>query len=110
MDAFGTAKDFPFVAITYRLTEHFHYWTKHTSSSSELQSNFFVEVPEGWPRRRASEWDEGACLLGARQRVEGPALVTKRLRTLKVSGRKVYQIGLPIHWGFVGKVHRSADQ
>jgi formate dehydrogenase major subunit len=41
----------------------------------------------------------------ARGELEGPALVTKRLRTLKVSGRKVYQIGLPIHWGFVGKVH-----
>jgi formate dehydrogenase major subunit len=40
----------------------------------------------------------------ARGRVEGLALVTKRLRGLKVDGKTVYQVGLPIHWGFVGRV------
>jgi len=105
MDHFGTAKDFPFVAITYRLTEHFHYWTKHTSSSSELQSNFFVEIPEELAKEKGIANKTLVRVSSARGKIEGPALVTKRLRTLKVSGRKVYQIGLPIHWGFVGKVH-----
>ena len=26
------------------------------------------------------------------------------MRPLKVNGRTVYQVGLPIHWGFVGRV------
>src|SRR5207249_677029 len=27
-DKLGTAKEFPYVATSYRLTEHFHFWTK----------------------------------------------------------------------------------
>jgi len=30
------------------------------------------------------------------------AVVTKRLGGLEVNGKKVYHIGIPIHWGFVG--------
>ena len=40
----------------------------------------------------------------ARGSVEGRAMVTKRMRGLKVSGKTVYQVGLPIHWGFIGRV------
>ena len=40
----------------------------------------------------------------ARGEVEGPALVTRRMKGLMVAGRKVYQVGLPIHWGFLGRV------
>ena len=35
MEAFGTAKDFPYVGTTYRLTEHFHYWTKHVAGQRD---------------------------------------------------------------------------
>ena len=103
-DKFGEAKDYPYVAITYRLTEHFHYWTKHTSSNAELQSNFFVELPAELAAAKGISSGDSIRVTSARGKVEGPALVTKRLRTLKVKGEKVYQIGLPIHWGFVGKV------
>ena len=34
--AFGTAQDFPYVATTYRLTEHFHFWTKHARINAML--------------------------------------------------------------------------
>ncbi len=36
-EAFGKAAQFPHVATTYRLTEHFHYWTKHVRLNSILQ-------------------------------------------------------------------------
>ncbi|MEA2775065.1 MAG: formate dehydrogenase major subunit, partial [Acetobacteraceae bacterium] len=32
--AFGAAADFPYVATTYRLTEQFHFWTKHALINS----------------------------------------------------------------------------
>jgi formate dehydrogenase major subunit len=102
--AFGKAKDFPYVAITYRLTEHFHYWTKHTSSSSELQSNFFVELPAELAAAKGIVSGDKVRVSSARGTLEGPALVTKRLRTLMVNGQKTYHVGLPIHWGFVGKI------
>src|SRR5439155_501540 len=37
-----------------------------------------------------------------RGKVEVLALVTKRLGPMTVAGQKVYQIGIPIHWGYVG--------
>jgi formate dehydrogenase major subunit len=103
-DSLGSAKDYPFVAITYRLTEHFHYWTKHTSSSSELQSNFFVEISEDLAKLKGIQSGDRVKVSSARGHLFGPALVTKRLRTLKVKGENIYHVGLPIHWGFTGKV------
>jgi len=37
-----------------------------------------------------------------RGKVEVLAVVTKRLGALTVAGQKVFQIGIPIHWGYVG--------
>ncbi|MBL8294277.1 MAG: hypothetical protein JNN08_20700, partial [Bryobacterales bacterium] len=104
LDKLGTAKEFPYVGVTYRLTEHFHYWTKHTAGSSQLQSNFFVEVPAMLAAEKGIQSGDKVRVSSARGHVEGPALVTERLRSLKVNGQTVHQVGLPIHWGFVGRV------
>jgi formate dehydrogenase major subunit len=37
-----------------------------------------------------------------RGKLEVAAIVTKRLGAMTVAGKKVYHIGIPIHWGFVG--------
>jgi formate dehydrogenase major subunit len=103
-DRLGTSKEFPYVAVTYRLTEHFHYWTKHVKSSAQLQTHFFVEVPEVLAAEKGIRSGDLVRVSSARGKVEGLALVTKRLRGLKVDGRTVYQVGLPIHWGFTGRV------
>jgi formate dehydrogenase major subunit len=103
-DQLGDRAKYPYVAISYRLTEHFHYWTKHVASGSELQSNFFVEIPEGLAREKGIKPGDQIRVSSARGFVDGPALVTKRIRPLKVAGKTVYQVGIPIHWGFVGRV------
>ena len=41
------AQEFPYVATTYRLTEHFHFWTKHVHVNAVLQPEFFVEISRG---------------------------------------------------------------
>ncbi|MBL8213723.1 MAG: formate dehydrogenase-N subunit alpha [Bryobacterales bacterium] len=104
LDKLGEAKDYPYVAITYRLTEHFHYWTKHVASGSQLQTNFFVELPEALANEKGIKGGDLVRVRSARGMVEGPALVTKRIRPLRVAGKTVYQVGIPIHWGFVGRV------
>ena len=43
---FGTAKDYPYIATSYRLTEHEHYMTQHVPALVGLQPSPFVEVPE----------------------------------------------------------------
>ena len=36
--------------------------------------------------------------------MEARALVTARMRPLRVDGRTVHQVGIPYHWGFRGLV------
>jgi formate dehydrogenase major subunit len=103
-DALGTSEKYPYVAITYRLTEHFHYWTKHVASGAELQSNFFVELPDALAKEKGIKGGDLVRVSSARGSVEGPALVTQRMPPLTVSGRTIYHVGIPIHWGFVGRV------
>ncbi len=43
---FGDATKFPYAATSYRLTEHFHFWTKHVWPNAVMQPEFFVEISE----------------------------------------------------------------
>ncbi len=101
-DVYGGRDEFPIVCTTYRLTEHFHYWTKHQQEGrlNELQPGFFVEIPEALARERGIENGARVRLVSARGQIEGAAMVTRRLLPLKVDGRLTWQVGFPIHWGF----------
>ena len=102
-DALGSSEDYPYVALTYRLTEHFHFWTKHIKTNSMLQSSFFVELPEALAAEKGIKNGDLVRVSSARGMAEGPAMVTKRIRPLQVAGATIYQVGLPIHWGFLGR-------
>jgi len=104
LDPLGSPNEFPYIGTTYRLTEHFHYWTKHIAGPSELQPHFFVEVPSALAREKNIRSGDMVRVRSARGSVEGKAMVTRRMRGLQVAGKTVYQIGLPIHWGFIGRV------
>jgi formate dehydrogenase major subunit len=104
LDKLGSAADYPYIGTTYRLTEHFHYWTKHIAPNSQLQPHFFVEIPEALAREKQIATGDQVRVRSARGAVEGRALVTRRMKGLQVAGKTIYQIGLPIHWGFLGRV------
>ena len=95
-------RKYPYVVTTYRLTEHHHYWTKNNAMNSELQSTFFIEIPEELAAEKGIRSGDWLRLVTPRGHVEGPAMVTKRIRPLRVNGTKVYVVGVPIHWGFLG--------
>jgi formate dehydrogenase major subunit len=101
-DVYGKKEDFPIVCTTYRLTEHFHYWTKHQENGrlNELQPGFFIEIPEALANRRGIENGSRVKVVSARGELQGTAMVTKRLPSLRIDGKEIWQIGLPIHWGF----------
>lgn len=103
MDVYGGKEQFPIVCTTYRLTEHFHFWTKHQASLNQLQREFFIEIPEGLAGEKGINNGDKVKITSARGSIEGRAVVTKRMRPLKVAGKTVWQIGFPIHWGFAGK-------
>ena len=106
LDPLGSVEEFPYVCTTYRLTEHFHYWTKNIEATSELQPHFFVEIPEGLAAEKEIRNGDLVRVRSARGAVEGRAMVTRRMRELQVAGSSgpLYQIGIPIHWGFIGRI------
>ena len=102
MEAFGTAKDFPYVGTTYRLTEHFHYWTKQSKINAIMQPEQFVEIGEDLAREKGITAGDKVKVRSNRGFIKGVAVVTKRIKALDVDGKKVHTIGIPIHYGFKG--------
>src|SRR3989454_722451 len=102
LDQFGDAEEFPYVATTYRLTEHFHFWTKHTRLAAIMQPEQFVEIGEELAQMKGIKNGDRVRVRSIRGFIKAVAVVTKRIRTLEVYGKKVYTVGIPIHWGFQG--------
>lgn len=92
---------YPYVATTYRLTEH------HTAGGmsrwqpylAELQPEFFCEVSPELAAERGLEHTGWATIVSARGVIEARVLVTDRMAPLTVHGRRLHQVGLPYHWG-----------
>jgi len=103
-DKYGTKEEFPIVCTTYRLTEHFHYWTQHQVGSrlNEIQPGFFIELPEALAKQQGIANGSQVKVISARGSIQGLAMVTKRMPVLKIDGKNVWQIGFPIHWGYAG--------
>jgi formate dehydrogenase major subunit len=102
METFGKAKDFPYVATTYRLVEHFHYWTKHAKINAVLQPEQFVEISETLAKEKGIANGDKVKVRSNRGFIKAVAVVTKRIPTLDVDGKKVHTVGIPIHFGFKG--------
>ncbi len=102
MANFGTAKDFPYVATSYRLTEHFHYWTKNVLTSAIIQPQQFVEISEQLAKAKGIANGDQVKVSSKRGYIKCVALVSKRIPQLDCDGKKVDTVGLPNHWGFVG--------
>lgn len=100
--AFGTADKFPNTATTYRLTEHFHYWTKHARLNAIVQPQQFVEIGEEHAKEVGVVAGDRVKVSSNRGHIVAVALVTKRIKPLMVEGKKVHTVGLPLHWGFKG--------
>ena len=101
-DRFGTPDEFPIVATTYRLTEHEHYITQWVPHLVQLQPEPFVELPPGLAAERGITNGDYVNVRSKRGMMHVRALVSKRFGQLDLGGTKVWQIGIPIHWGFVG--------
>ncbi len=99
---FGTAKEFPYAGTTYRLTEHFHFWTKHAVINSVLQPQQFVEVGEELAKEKGIQDGALVKVRSKRGYIKAVAVVTKRIKPLTVNGKKVHTVGVPLHWGFKG--------
>ncbi len=101
-EQFGTAKDFPYAATSYRLTEHFHYWTKNVLTSAIIQPQQFVEIGVELAKEKGIADGDWVKVSSKRGYLKAVAIVTPRIASLDCDGKKVHTVGLPNHWGFVG--------
>ena len=102
LEQMGKAEKFPYVGTTYRLTEHFHYWTKHALLNAIAQPEQFVEIGEKLANKLGIGHGDTVKVSSNRGYIKAKAVVTKRIRTLKVDGKDIDTIGIPIHWGYEG--------
>ncbi|MDN5450934.1 MAG: formate dehydrogenase, partial [Enterobacterales bacterium] len=103
----GNKTEFPYVGTTYRLTEHFHTWTKHARLNAIVQPEQFVEISEGLAKAKGIEHGDTVKVSSKRGFIKAKAVVTRRLRTLQVNGQEVDTVGIPIHWGFEGVARKG---
>jgi formate dehydrogenase major subunit len=95
---------FPHVITTYRLTEH-HLsgtMTRWLPWLAELMPDLFVELPPELAEEKGIKNGDYVTVTTERGATEARALVTRRLRPFMIDGKKVYQIGMPWHWGYMG--------
>jgi formate dehydrogenase major subunit len=94
----------PIVMTTFRLTEH------HTVGGmsrtlpwlNELQPEMFVELDPILAAERGIEDGGWLVVMTERGEIEARAIVTERMRPLRIADRVVHQIAVPFHWGYSG--------
>jgi formate dehydrogenase major subunit len=102
MEQFGDVKEFPYAATSYRLTEHFHFWTKHVQINASLQPEFFVEISEQLAAEKSIKNGGWVRVWSKRGSVKAKVYVTKRIAPLICDGKTIHIVGIPLHWGFTG--------
>lgn len=106
-DKLGNVEEFPLVATSYRLTEHFHYWTKHNRVNAVLQPEFFVEISHELAAEKGVKGGDWVRVWSSRGSVKAKAVVTRRIRPMTCDGRVVHVVGIPLHWGFTGAARKG---
>jgi len=61
-----------------------------------------VEIPAELADELGLRGGEHVKVTSARSEYIARAMVTKRIKPMQIDGKKVYQIGIPIHWGYRG--------
>jgi formate dehydrogenase major subunit len=107
MEQFGDSKEFPYAATSYRLTEHFHFWTKHSQVNAVMQPEFFVEISEQLAKEKGIKNGRWVHVWSKRGSVKAKAVVTKRIAPMTCDGKTVHVVGIPLHWGFTGATRKG---
>ena len=90
------------VCTTYRMTEHYHYWTKNNPMNVQLVPEMFVEISTEMAQELGINGGDKVKVSSIRGTYIAKAMVTKRIKPMMIDGKKVHQIGLPIHQGYRG--------
>jgi formate dehydrogenase-N alpha subunit len=106
----GTVEEFPYVATTYRCTEHWQtgIMTRNLPWLAELMPEMYVELGEDLAGELEIASGDKVKVSSKRGSIEALAIVTKRFQKITIGDglvvKEVHQIGIPWHWGYAGRV------
>ncbi len=95
---------YPYVGTTYRVSEHWQAgaMTRNLPWLVELVPDMFVEISEELAEWKGLKNGDMVTVSSERGAIEARALVTSRIKPLRISGKMIEQVGLPWHFGFNG--------
>jgi formate dehydrogenase major subunit len=98
--------EYPIVATTYRVVEHWQagQMSRNSSWLVEQMPEMFVEMSEELADSLEPKVKNGdkVVVWNKRGEINAVALVTKRFKPFEMGDKTVHQIGMPWHWGYTG--------
>ena len=96
--------DYPIIASTSRVTEHFQSgtMTRNMPWLVEMQPNMFVEMSKDLAKRKGIKNGDWVKVKSIRGETQAVAMVTDRIQVLKVNGRDTDVVNMPYHFGYKG--------
>jgi formate dehydrogenase major subunit len=95
-------KKYPYVATTYRVSEHWQtgVMTRHLPWQLELQPGMFVEIDRDLGKEKNIKSGDPVIVTSARGQLTCVAIVTNRLKPFTVMGTTVHLVGMPWCFGW----------
>jgi len=93
---------YPYVATTYRVTEHWQtgVMTRHTPWLLEMQPEMFVEMSKELAAEKGIKNGDKVKVSSGRGSLQAVAVVTERFKPFKVMNQTIHQVGMPWHYGW----------
>jgi formate dehydrogenase major subunit len=100
----GKVEDFPYVLMTSTVAEH---WcagstTRNIPWLNELVPEPTIEIPKSLGQKLGVKSGDWVKVASARGELSVKAVVTPRMKTLKIQGEEVTIVWMPYNWGFMG--------
>jgi len=98
---FGTKAQYPYVATSYRVTEHWQAgaMTRNLPWLNELVPDMFCEISPSLAKKKGIKNGDKVYIRSKRGKIEARALVTDRVQPWNIHGKKVEMVGMVWHFG-----------
>jgi len=101
-DNVGDVSQYPYVATTYRVCEHWQAggMSRWSDWLVECHPDMFVEMSQELAAEKGIANGQRVTVSSARGKVSAVTIVTARFKPFTIDGKTVHQVGMPWHYGW----------